>query len=117
VRVLDYARPSYTGLTYPTKKYYPTWTLEADHPAVVAAIAAAGDTLGRAPVVGKWVFSTNAVATCGMFGIPSVGFGPGNEVHAHAPDDQCPVDHLTLAAMFYARFPQRYTRATRSGSV
>ena len=111
VRVLDYARASYTGLTYPTKKYYPTWTVEADHPAVTAAIAAAGEALGRAPAVGKWVFSTNAVATCGMFGISSVGFGPANEVHAHAPDDQCPVEHLTRAAMFYARFPAAYVSA------
>jgi putative selenium metabolism hydrolase len=111
VRVLDYARPSYTGLTYPTKKYYPTWSVEADHPAVAAAVGAATGALGRAPIVGKWVFSTNAVATCGMFGIPSVGFGPANEVHAHAPDDQCPVEHLTLAAMFYARFPECYVKA------
>ncbi len=108
VRVLDYARPSYTGLTYPAKKYYPTWTVEADHPAVASAIAPPRDAHGRAPAVGKWAFSTHAVATCGMFGIPSVGFGPANEVHAHAPDDQCPVEHLTLAAMFYARFPECY---------
>ncbi len=114
VRVLDYARESYTGLTYPTKKYYPTWTVEEAHPAVSAAVAAAHDALGRAPVVGKWTFSTNAVATCGMFGIPSVGFGPANEVHAHAPDDQCPVEHLTAAAMFYARFPECYIRAAQT---
>jgi len=113
VSVLDYARPSYTGLTYPTKKYYPTWTVEADHPAVAAAVSAATDVLGGEPVVGKWMFSTNAVATCGMFGIPSVGFGPANEVHAHTSDDQCPVDHLTLAAMFYARFPECYVRAAK----
>jgi len=111
VRVLDYARASYTGLTYPTKKYYPTWTVEAGHPAVTAAIAAAGEALGHAPAVGKWVFSTNAVATCGMFAIPSVGFGPANEIHAHAPDDQCPVEHLTRAAMFYAQFPAAYVSA------
>src|SRR5512144_2170731 len=33
VHVLDYARASYTGLTYPTRKYYPTWTVEEDHAA------------------------------------------------------------------------------------
>jgi acetylornithine deacetylase/succinyl-diaminopimelate desuccinylase-like protein len=49
-----------------------------------------------------------------MFGIPSVGFGPANEVHAHAPDDQCPVEHLTLAAMFYARFPACYVQAAKA---
>jgi putative selenium metabolism hydrolase len=105
VTVLDYARPSYTGLTYPTRKYYPTWLLDEDHPAVVAAVRAAEQVLGSRPAVGKWMFSTNGVATCGMFGVPTVGFGPANEVHAHTPEDQCPVDHLTKAARFYATFP------------
>jgi putative selenium metabolism hydrolase len=113
VTVLDYARPSYTGLTYPTKKYYPTWTMGEEHPAVEAAVHAATQTLGARPAVGKWTFSTNGVATCGMFGVPTVGFGPGHEIHAHSPDDQCPVDHLTHAAAFYAAFPQAFLRATR----
>ena len=30
--VLDYAVPSWRGLTYPTSKYYPTWLLPEDHP-------------------------------------------------------------------------------------
>ena len=105
VSVLDYARPSYTGLVYPTKKYYPTWLMEPDRPAVRAAVEAATLVLGRPPVVGKWTFSTNGIATAGMFGIPTVGFGPANEVYAHSPEDQCPIDHLAKAAAFYALFP------------
>ncbi len=54
--------------------------------------------------VGKWTFSTNGIATAGMFGIPTLGFGPGDEVHAHTPEDQCPIEHLTIAAKFYAAF-------------
>jgi acetylornithine deacetylase/succinyl-diaminopimelate desuccinylase-like protein len=111
VTVLDYARQSYTGLTYPTKKYYPTWVVEESTPAVRAAVAAAAEALGRAPVVDKWTFSTNGIATCGLFGVPTVGFGPANEVHAHTPEDQCPVEHLTLAARFYALFGQKYLAA------
>ncbi|MBE3073308.1 MAG: YgeY family selenium metabolism-linked hydrolase [Acidobacteria bacterium] len=106
VTVLDYARESYTGLVYPTQKYYPTWILDENHPAIRAAARSAAGALGRAPKVGKWVFSTNGVATCGMFAIPTVGFGPGNEIHAHTPDDQCPVGDLTRAAHFYAMFPR-----------
>jgi putative selenium metabolism hydrolase len=118
VTVLDYARASYTGLVYPTKKYYPTWVTPEDDPAVRAAVQAAEEALGRAPVVDKWVFSTNGVATAGMFGIPTVGFGPANEVYAHTPDDQCPLAHLTAAARFYAAFPRRYLAARgRSGGV
>jgi putative selenium metabolism hydrolase len=108
VTVLDYARESYTGLTYPTKKYYPTWVVEETAPAVRGAVAAATLALGRAPVVDKWTFSTNGIATCGLFGVPTVGFGPANEVHAHTPEDQCPVEHLTRAAQFYALFPLEY---------
>ncbi len=104
VTVLDYAREAYTGLTYPTKKYYPTWLVDEHTPAVRGAVAAATRALGRPPVVDKWTFSTNGIATCGMFGVPTVGFGPANEVHAHTPDDQCPVEHLTRAAQFYALF-------------
>ncbi|RPJ83237.1 MAG: M20/M25/M40 family metallo-hydrolase [Acidobacteria bacterium] len=113
VSVLDYRRESYTGLAYPTKKYYPTWLLEEDHPVVRAGVRTAERVLGRKPVVGKWTFSTNGVATCGTFGIPTIGFGPGNEIHAHTPEDQCPVEHLTLAARFFAMFAAEYRAGTR----
>ena len=108
VTVLDYARAAYTGLTYPTKKVYPTWVLEEDHPAVVAGVRAAEQALDAPPRVGKWGFSTNGIATCGMFGVPTIGFGPGDEIHAHGPEDQCPVGHLTRAARFYAAFPAAF---------
>src|SRR5665647_2582420 len=38
VTVLDYAVPSYTGLVYPTKKFYPTWLFPEEHPAVQAGV-------------------------------------------------------------------------------
>ena len=76
----------------------------------VAAISSV--RLRRAPQVGRWNFSTNGVACCGMFGVPTVGFGPGDEIWAHTPDDQVPVAHLAAAARFYALFPQRFA-ATR----
>ena len=105
VSVLDYERPAYTGLSVRTQKYYPTWVLEEDDPAVVAALRAGQAVLEETPPLGKWTFSTNGVATCGRFGIPTVGFGPGDERWAHGPEDQCPVEHLTRAAAFYAVFP------------
>ena len=108
LKVLDYARPSWRGLVYPTRKYYPTWTLPEEHGAVQSAIAAATGSLGRKPAVGKWTFSTNGIATAGMFGIPTIGFGPGDEVHAHTPEDQCPIEHLKVAAQFYASFPKEF---------
>jgi putative selenium metabolism hydrolase len=109
VTVLDYAKPSYKGTVYPTKKFYPTWVVEEDHKAVRAGVKAGEIALGRKPIVDKWVFSTNGVATAGMFGIPSIGFGPANEIYAHSPMDQIPVDHLEKAVAFYAAFVKAYS--------
>jgi len=103
VRILEYDTPSYTGLRYPTRKYYPTWYFEEEHPAIQSAMRSYKNIFRQQPKVDKWTFSTNGVATAGMFGIPTVGFGPCNEIYAHSPQDQCPVDHLTKAMMFYAQ--------------
>lgn len=106
IKVLDYDTPAYTGLRYPMKKYYPTWQLPADHPAIRNAAAVYSDLFDKKAQIGKWVFSTNGVATAGMYNIPTFGFGPANEIYAHSPDDQCPVDHLSQAMMFYCALVQ-----------
>jgi putative selenium metabolism hydrolase len=112
IELLRYEGTAYTGLTLTTDKYFPTWVLPEDHPAVQAGVEAARLALGRDPVVGRWVFSTNGVSSAGRLGIATIGFGPANEIHAHAPDDQCPLDHLPQAAAWYAAFPERYVAAT-----
>jgi acetylornithine deacetylase/succinyl-diaminopimelate desuccinylase-like protein len=48
-----------------------------------------------------------------MFGVPTIGFGPSDEIWAHTPDDQCPVNDLTLAARFYAAFPRCWMETAR----
>lgn len=108
VEVLRYGTPSYTGLKYPTEKYYPTWALDEGHPVCGAAVKTFEKVFGRKPLVDKWTFSTNGVATMGMYGIPTIGFGPANEKFAHSVNDQVPVDHLVKAAAFYAMFTQVY---------
>ena len=108
VEVLDYAVPSWRGLVYPTKKYYPTWLLPEGHPLLRAGTAAYEGLFGEAPQVGRWVFSTNGVAVMGTHGIPCIGFGPGNEVFAHMATEQIPVAHLVKAAAWYAAFPGLY---------
>jgi len=108
VEVLKYSVPSYSGFVYETEKYYPTWVLEEDHPLCKASVETCRQVLGKEPKVDKWTFSTNGVATMGLMGIPTIGFGPANEVYAHSVDDQVPADHLVKAAAFYAAFPRIY---------
>jgi putative selenium metabolism hydrolase len=105
VEVLTYAQPSYTGLVYPTEKYYPTWAIPEEHVLVQAAVEAYEKVFEKAPKVDKWTFSTNGVSTMGRFNIPTIGFGPANEIYAHSPKDQIPVEHLVEACKFYAAFP------------
>jgi putative selenium metabolism hydrolase len=102
IEVLTYNEAAYTGLVYPTEKYYPTWVTPADSPWVTAAEEAYLKGLGRKPIVDKWTFSTNGVAIAGMHKIPCIGLGPGNEELAHAPNESTPIEHLNEAAAFYA---------------
>jgi len=114
IEILSYDTPSYTGLRYPMEKYYPTWVLDESHPLAQAAIGTFGALWDRPPVVDKWTFSTNGVATMGLMGIPTIGFGPGEEEVAHSVGERIPIRHLVEAAQFYAAFPGIYSGQLRS---
>ena len=86
------------------EKYYPTWKLEESHQVIQTGIKSFKDLFRETPVVDKWTFSTNGVMINGCYKIPVIGFGPGNEVLAHAPNEKVPIDHLVKAAAFYAYF-------------
>ena len=104
VEVLHYEEEAYTGLTYGMEKYYPTWVIDEDHDSVQRGVAVASALFGEAPRVDKWTFSTNGVTINGHYGIPVIGYGPGNETLAHAPDEKVPVEDLVRASAFYALY-------------
>ncbi len=104
VKLLQYNETAYTGFNYGMEKYYPTWKLEESHPVIEKGINAYKELFGENPKVDKWTFSTNGVTINGYFGIPVIGFGPGNEVLAHAPNEKVPVEHLVKASAFYANY-------------
>jgi len=108
VKVLRYSRPSYTGLEYETEKYFPTWCEPEDALQVQSAVKTYRETLGKAPLLHRWTFSTNAVSIAGMYGIPCVGFGPAPENVAHTVNDSVPIQHLVDCAAFYAAYGQAY---------
>lgn len=105
VEVLRYEEPSYTGFVLPVEKYFPAWALEENHPLVQAGQQVRRLIgLSKAPT-GKWDFSTNGVYWAGTAGIPSIGFGPGDEVTAHTVEDSVPLEDVVKATAFYALLP------------
>ena len=106
VEELFYDEPSYTGFVFPVDKYYPAWALEEAHPIVQAGQETVRQLWNERRPTGKWNFSTNGTYWAGKAGIPSIGFGPGDEVHAHTSHEQIPLNDVVAATEFYALFPK-----------
>lgn len=108
VELLDYKKTSFTGLNYGMEKYYPTWKIEEDHPVIQKGVKTFAELFGDKPVVDKWTFSTNGVTINGIHKIPVIGFGPGIEELAHAPNEKVSIEHLVKASAFYAMYVVNY---------
>ncbi len=109
VSMYKYDRPAYTGLVYPTDCYFPTWVSPADHITTLSMVEAYEGLYGT-PVVDKWTFSTNGVSIMGRYGIPCIGFGPGKEAQAHAPNEKTWKADLVKCAAVYAALPECYKK-------
>ena len=103
--ILKYSEPSYTGFVFPVDKIFPAWALREDHPLVQAGVNAGEALWGAKMPTGKWDFSTNGIYWMGKAGIPSIGFGPGDEIHAHTVIDQVSLDDLVRSTEWYALLP------------
>lgn len=103
-----YEETAYTGLKYGMEKYYPTWKMDENHPVITRGIETYKQLFNTDPLVDKWTFSTNGVTINGLYGIPIIGFGPGNEIMAHAPNERVPVSDLVSASAFYAAYAHSF---------
>lgn len=124
VSMYEYSRPSYKGLVYPIECYFPTWVIPEDHDVTKSLEEAYKGLYGdvrigseetvamRAarPLTDKWTFSTNGVSIMGRNKIPCIGFGPGAEAQAHAPNEKTWKQDLVTCAAVYAALPTIYTK-------
>ena len=124
VSMYNYDRPSYTGCVYEIECYFPTWAIPKDHKVTKALEDAYRNLYGETrlgnteteemrkarPLTDKWTFSTNGVSIMGRNGIPCIGFGPGAEAQAHAPNEKTWKIDLVRCAAVYAALPASYCK-------
>ncbi|GAB4498079.1 MAG: YgeY family selenium metabolism-linked hydrolase [Anaerolineales bacterium] len=106
VEELFYDEPSYTGFVFPVSKFYPAWLLEETHPLTQAGQRVIEALWGETRELGTWDFSTNGTYWAGKAGIPSIGFGPGNEKTAHTSHENVALEDVVQATAFYALLPK-----------
>ena len=122
VSMYSYERASWRDLTYPIECYFPTWVIPEEHPVTRAMLQACHGICGpsrtgsaetiaerqQRPLIDKWTFSTNGVSIMGRNKIPCIGFGPGAEAQAHAPNEKTWKSDLVNCAAVYAALPSCY---------
>ena len=130
VSMYMYDRPSWTGEVYETECYFPTW-INKENAAHVQALVDAHKVLFvdkrmgpdstkeliNRPLIDKWTFSTNGVAIQGRYGIPCVGFGPGAESQAHAPNEITYKDDLVRCAAVYVAAANLYNEDNKTDDI
>jgi putative selenium metabolism hydrolase len=105
IRELVYSKPSHTGAVFEYAQYFPAWALDEDNVFIRAGRETMKALWNVDQPAGKWDFSTNGNYWRGKAGIPSLGFGPGDEVYAHAVNEHVPLKDVVEATKFYALLP------------
>ena len=103
VRLATEVQRSYTGVEDDRKILSPGFLMTPDHPVVTAAAQAVGkrDRPDVPATVRPWTFATDGGWTCGIRGIPTIGFAPGEERHAHTNTERLALDEAEWA---YGRY-------------
>ncbi len=105
VTMPNYEEKGWRKADYSQELFFPSWKTPEDHQLVQAGASAYRELFGSDPVIDKWTFSTNLVAATGRHQVPGIGFGPGDEDQAHAPNEMTRVEDLEICSAFYAMLP------------
>jgi len=87
-----------------TTPYYKPWSMQDDNVLIRASKKCLLEVLNSREVI-IWDFCTNGSFTAGEMGIPTVGFGPGNECEAHAAEEKIRLSDIESAIGFFSSLP------------
>jgi acetylornithine deacetylase/succinyl-diaminopimelate desuccinylase-like protein len=103
VRMATERQSTYTGLVEDRNLLTPGFLMASDDPVVLAAAQAVGRRNGTgAAAIRPWQFATDGGWSCGVFGIPTVGFAPGEERYAHTNRERIDIEE---ARWGFERYP------------
>ena len=106
---------TYTGLVEDRNLLTPGFLMAADDPMILAAAEAVGRRDGEGPAtIRPWKFATDGGWSCGVHGIPTVGFAPGEERFAHTNRERMDVDE---ARWGFERYPLLIAAVQKSLAV
>jgi succinyl-diaminopimelate desuccinylase len=104
VRMAEETQGAYTGHKVERELFSPGFLMDPEGTLVKAAATAVGVFGGDgAAVVRPWTFATDGGWSCGIHGIPTLGFAPGEERHAHTNTERL---DLSQARWAYDRYPE-----------
>jgi acetylornithine deacetylase/succinyl-diaminopimelate desuccinylase-like protein len=105
---------TYTGMRMTAPNFAPAWFYDEGAGIVVAAAAGLAEA-GISPQLTHYAFCTNGSGTAGRLGIPTIGFGPGDEALAHRIDEFIDVAELMIGARGYAAIAAALLQAEGRG--
>lgn len=88
---------TYTGLTRDRRMFTPGFLMDVEHVVVKTAVSTIAERTGRAPQLRPWSFATDGGHSCGVHGIPTIGFAPGEERYAHTNRERLELNQARIA--------------------
>ena len=115
VRMATERQRTYTGLVEERSLLTPGFMMDANDPMILAAAEAVGRRQGEgAATIRPWQFATDGGWSCGVYGIPTVGFAPGEERFAHTNRERIDVEE---ARWGFERYPYLISAVQQSLAV
>jgi succinyl-diaminopimelate desuccinylase len=103
VQEISASQRAYTGWERTMSVSTHGFVVPDSHPVVEAAIEAVSSIKGRKPATRPWTFGTDGGYPCGLYGIPTIGYGPGDESYSHTNRERL---DLASARATYEAYPE-----------